>query len=79
MAYWIKSAAISGLVGLLIMAALHFIGSSYLWELCFWPSQFGGIGTDEVHWVPEVIIQFSIYALFGLGIAFVSRLVARKA
>lgn len=79
MAYWIKSAAISGLVGLLIMADLHFIGSSHLWELCFGPSQFVGIGTDEVRWVPEVIVQFSIYVLLGLGIAFVSRLVARKA
>ena len=79
MAYWIKSATISGLVGLLVMAALHFIGSSHLWELWLWPSQIGGIGTDEVHWVPEIIVQFSIYAFFGLGIAFVSRLIAGKA
>ncbi len=79
MTYWIKSGVISGLVGLLVMAALHFIGSSHLWELCFWPSQLVGIGTDDVHWVPEIVVQFAIYAFFGLGIAFVSRLVARKA
>jgi hypothetical protein len=78
MSFWIKSAVVGGLIGLLVMALLWFSGPPrYLWEFLFWPSQLVGLGTDDIRWMPEITVQFTIYALVGLMVGFVCRLVRR--
>jgi hypothetical protein len=44
-----------------------------LWALFFWPSQFVGFGTDGIRWLPEITIQFCLYAFVGSMAGFLWR------
>jgi membrane protease YdiL (CAAX protease family) len=81
MAFWLKFAGVSGAMGLAIMFALWMIGlpPRHLWLLAFWPSQFVGLGMDGVNLFTEMVLQFAIYAAFGLVLGFVFRIVRSNA
>lgn len=70
-----KAAGVSGLTGLVAMYALWRTGlpPRHLWLLAFWPSQAVGLGTDGVQVVPEMALQFGIYAVIGFALALTTK------